>query len=43
MGGPTDEEKQKPARAVVHKIWMKEEGLDHVEVKPVFKLLMSIT
>jgi site-specific DNA recombinase len=39
----TDEEKQKLVRAVVEKIWLNEDGLDHVDVKPVFKFLLSIT
>jgi site-specific DNA recombinase len=39
----TDEEKQKLVRAVVEKIWLNPDGLEHVELKPVFKLLVSIT
>lgn len=36
-----DQERQQLVRAIADKIWLNEEGLDHIDVKPVFKLLLA--
>lgn len=39
----TPEEQQQLVRAIAVKIWINENGLDHVEIKPAFKLLLATT